>query len=106
MARRKRKLATLALCGYAVHVWVVPGLAERAHAKGLWHPDDRRIEIDADLSQSEALEVLIHECVHAVADSNAIRLSEQSVTSLALGLHQLLSPVVVTRWPRRHKAIA
>ena len=39
-------------------------------AKGWWHLKNKDISIDESLSNDEALAVLIHECIHAVCDTN------------------------------------
>ena len=90
----ERALATLPLAGYHVPVVLVEGLAESAGADGQWSPERRVIELDAGLAEDERLEVLLHECLHAVADLYGRRLSEATVRTLALGLHQMLGGVL------------
>jgi hypothetical protein len=90
---------TLPLAGYQVPVYLVDGL-EDAHGCPLEGEADegaRVIRLDAGLTEAQRLEVLIHECLHLVASVYGRRLSETTVRTLALGLHQMLAGVVEVR---------
>ena len=85
---------TLNLAGYRVNVEWRKGLEDYAECAGRWDPDKRLIELDADLTPTEAKETLIHECVHAVSDLYDLDLEESQVRILGLGLHQMLTPFI------------
>lgn len=85
---------SLPLFGYAIPVHLVDGLADQGGAEGSWSPERRRIYLDAGLEPERRIEVLVHECLHAVADLAGIELDELHVRVLALGLHQMLGRAV------------
>jgi hypothetical protein len=82
---------TLQLGGHAIAVIWVPDLEEREGCEGRWSWKAMRIELDAALTRSQAQEVLIHECAHAVSDIHDLKLTERQARALGVGLQQMLN---------------
>ena len=93
----RRKPFSLELGGHQIQVNWLKGLRKKLHCDGRYFPGQALIELDADLTDDNALETLIHELLHVVEDIHNINLGEKRVRLIGFSMHALLKPLLVRK---------
>jgi hypothetical protein len=78
-----------------IEILGVPVTVERSDMSytsnmGLWVETESRIRLDSTLKKELHDQTLLHEIIHAVESSLGLEMSEQTVTSLAAGMYQVM----------------
>jgi hypothetical protein len=63
---------------------------KRSDCIGICYAHKNRIEIDRNLHPDKAGETFLHEVIHAIEQNMNLRMTENQVNNLALGLYQFL----------------
>ena len=97
----KRQPFVVQMAGFAVPVRWEP----LADSQGEWRPDPGEIVLDDALTDGQAEEVLMHECIHAAAGLHGWNLPETKVRPFSLTLHQMLAGAIDARrlWRKRKR---
>jgi len=76
---------------YRIRVRFVDNIvADGEKCDGLFKAAEKEILIDSGLGPTEAYETFLHECVEAIDTLHDMGLSHQTITTLGIGLAQLL----------------
>ena len=109
-SKHARKIGDTTVGWMAIEVWFDPSFAEQNLA-GYWDPEKLRITLGPDSTKGAETATIIHELIHATAELFNLRLSEETVRKLEVGVVQgwqqlKLNRKIIARLARKLKAKA
>ena len=82
---------TLQICGHTIKIEYRDGLVVGGdECWGVYDDDKHTIYLKIGMSETRKMEILLHECIHAIAEIHNLNLSEKAVKILAIALLALI----------------